>query len=351
MKKIFTILSLASLAIGLLGSCTKDYSPELIPLDKVSMSIIPDYSDGSVYNCSDDGSFFLRVAVTPEKYLGKFSNDGKYIYRADFRKVTTRAESEEGSDFSAVGEVTAAFEDEGYMTVAFTIGSVEATDMLLNDYAVSFSIRDRDGGEGVSTAFVPVSKYSGGGYGGVEMKTMSVGNKTVILKLSDEEGIFADVKEVLARSPEGSKLFIWASSYKKMAFALRLEDGTVIKPQNFKDGQSTLKIYNVASDMTVILEYLKHTVTFNTGGHGTAPAPVVVLNETTFSKPEDPVAEGYFFCRWCSDPELTHEWDFTKDKVTEDLTLYAKWDPALGGDPSVDDWDDSDPEIHGKIGD
>ncbi len=253
MKRIsFIIAALAGLFCAV--SCNKNVPEELIPLDKVSMSIIPDYSDGSVNNCSDNGSFFLRVAVTPEKYLGKFSNDGKYIYRADFRKVTTRAESEEGSDFSVTGEVTAAFEDEGYMTVAFTIGSVEAADMLLNDYAVSFSIRDRDGGEGVSTAFVPVSLYDEGGYGGEDVLKVIVNSSTLSVKLSGEEGIDEDL--IVQASPKESSAIVRVASISGKPLVIRKEDGTIVVPEE-NGNRSTFVISDITSDITVTLAYAK----------------------------------------------------------------------------------------------
>lgn len=34
---------------------------------------------------------------------------------------------------------------------------------------------------------------------------------------------------------------------------------------------------------------------------------------------------GYVFDGWYTDTGLTHKWDFSKDRVTENVTLYAKW--------------------------
>ena len=253
MKRISLLIVVLAMLFGAV-SCTKDYSPEQNPLEKVSMAIIPDYSDGSVHTCSDDGSFFLRVAVTPEKYLGKFCNDGKYIYRADFRKVTTRAESEEGSDFLATGEVTAAFEDEGYLTVAFTIGSVEAADMLLTDYVVSFSIRDKNGSEGVSTAFVPVSLFDEGGYGGDDVIKVIVNSSTLSVKLSGEEGIDEDL--IVQASPKDSSAIVRVASISGKPLVIRKEDGTIVVPEE-NGNRSTFIIPNITSDITVTLAYAK----------------------------------------------------------------------------------------------
>ncbi len=44
-------------------------------------------------------------------------------------------------------------------------------------------------------------------------------------------------------------------------------------------------------------------------------------------RPEDPVREGYIFSGWFSDEALTTRWDFNRDVVTGDLSLYASWTP------------------------
>lgn len=47
-------------------------------------------------------------------------------------------------------------------------------------------------------------------------------------------------------------------------------------------------------------------------------------------EPINPTAFGYHFVGWYKDAECTQKWDFANDNVTEDTTLYAKWN-------SVDD--------------
>lgn len=67
MKGKLLAFVLAVLSMNMLVSCNKD---EIIPwqssLKEVSLSILTDFPDGSVYAPSDDGSFFLRIDVTPE---------------------------------------------------------------------------------------------------------------------------------------------------------------------------------------------------------------------------------------------------------------------------------------------
>ena len=43
------------------------------------------------------------------------------------------------------------------------------------------------------------------------------------------------------------------------------------------------------------------------------------------TKPEDPSKEGYTFGGWYRDEACEYKWDFSKDKVTGNTTLYPKW--------------------------
>lgn len=65
------------------------------------------------------------------------------------------------------------------------------------------------------------------------------------------------------------------------------------------------------------------TVSFNTNG-GSDISDITVENGGTISAPADPVREGYTFDGWYADKELTEEYDFGS-AVTENITLYAKW--------------------------
>lgn len=67
------------------------------------------------------------------------------------------------------------------------------------------------------------------------------------------------------------------------------------------------------------------TVTFDANGHGTAPAAVSAAKEAVITEPASPSEDGYTFTGWYKDKETTELWDFSKDKVTEDITLYAGW--------------------------
>lgn len=68
-----------------------------------------------------------------------------------------------------------------------------------------------------------------------------------------------------------------------------------------------------------------YTVTFHLNGYGTAIPQQTVTENGKVGKPEDPTAEGYIFAGWYADQELTTEWNFETNTVTDNTDLYAKW--------------------------
>lgn len=81
----------------------------------------------------------------------------------------------------------------------------------------------------------------------------------------------------------------------------------------------------IAADTTLYAKWDEiYTVTFNVGGHGTAPAAQKVENGGKATKPENPTAKGWRFDGWYTDEKCTAGYDFDK-AVTANTTLYAKW--------------------------
>ncbi len=65
-------------------------------------------------------------------------------------------------------------------------------------------------------------------------------------------------------------------------------------------------------------------IEFNTNG-GSEINSVTASYNTTIAKPSNPGKEHYTFIGWYKEAELTNEWIFESDKVTDHMTLYAKW--------------------------
>lgn len=83
----------------------------------------------------------------------------------------------------------------------------------------------------------------------------------------------------------------------------------------WKDGQWT-------EDATL------YTVAFDSnGGSAVNPAAGLRLNAKV-TEPAKPTKDGFTFGGWYKDSGLTDKWDFDKDVVTGDATLYAKWTEA-----------------------
>lgn len=66
------------------------------------------------------------------------------------------------------------------------------------------------------------------------------------------------------------------------------------------------------------------------GDFTSAPTDSNVEYNNTIKAPRIPFAQYYGFCGWYKDAACNDAWNFTNDKVTSNITLYAKWveDPA-----------------------
>lgn len=66
------------------------------------------------------------------------------------------------------------------------------------------------------------------------------------------------------------------------------------------------------------------TITFDSQG-GSEVASQKVMQGEKATKPANPTKEGVAFNGWYTSTEYAKEWDFEKDVVTADMTLYARW--------------------------
>ena len=82
----------------------------------------------------------------------------------------------------------------------------------------------------------------------------------------------------------------------------------------------------VEPEVPPIVEAEECSVTFETSG-GSKVDGTKVKNGEKVNQPSDPTREGYTFGGWYRKPSCleTDKWDFTKNNVTADITLYAKW--------------------------
>ena len=87
--------------------------------------------------------------------------------------------------------------------------------------------------------------------------------------------------------------------------------------------------YKAACQEVTVIISTDCTVHFETNGGTQIPDQTVRYGEKVL-RPEDPVREGYHVEGWYTDIDLKNPWDFEKDTVQGNLTLYVKW---AQGDP------------------
>lgn len=97
------------------------------------------------------------------------------------------------------------------------------------------------------------------------------------------------------------------------------KEATLTTPWNF-----STDVVTAATTLYAKWNPIPYTVSFNTDG-GTAVTPVQVNYNATFAAPTAPTKADVIFGGWYKEATLTTAWDFAVDVVTEDITLYAKW--------------------------
>lgn len=70
-----------------------------------------------------------------------------------------------------------------------------------------------------------------------------------------------------------------------------------------------------------------YTLTFDSqGGGDVAPISRIIVGDKV-TAPTAPTRQGYTLSGWYKEAAYKTEWNFTSDKSSRDLTLYAKWTP------------------------
>lgn len=100
-------------------------------------------------------------------------------------------------------------------------------------------------------------------------------------------------------------------------------------PIKILDGMIGLFVVMIIVFIIVFAIHGGYHVTFDTDG-GSEIAEQVVEYGACAETPEIPVKPGYTFVKWVTseDEYLAEVWDFSVNKVENDVTLYAVWEPA-----------------------
>lgn len=67
------------------------------------------------------------------------------------------------------------------------------------------------------------------------------------------------------------------------------------------------------------------TVAYDLNYQGSSPLTASATYNSLLSAPANPIRSGYTLGGWYKDQACTVPWDFSKDIVTSDMTLYAQW--------------------------
>ncbi len=86
---------------------------------------------------------------------------------------------------------------------------------------------------------------------------------------------------------------------------------------------------------------IEYTVKFQTYSE-TIIEEIKVKEGELISKPLNPFKEGKEFSGWYKDILCTESWDFEKDTVKKDMTLYAKWTSIQEDEPEEDIYDNEE---------
>ncbi len=108
---------------------------------------------------------------------------------------------------------------------------------------------------------------------------------------------------------------------------------------SLRDGTGSYKCD--ANEVTIVLS-TECTVSFNTNGGSEITDQTVQFGEK-INCPENPIREGYKFEGWYRDIYLSEKWDFEKDTVQGNLSLYAKWSKMDGMEETESDGNIVDP--------
>lgn len=90
------------------------------------------------------------------------------------------------------------------------------------------------------------------------------------------------------------------------------------------------------------------TVTYETNG-GSSITAATVDQGSKLTAPTAPTKSGYTFDAWYKDKDLKTKWNFSSDTVTENITLYAKWNSS--GTAATNDSTTNNSNSNPKAGD
>lgn len=295
------------------------------------------YNSGGIYSTNAAVTLYVQWkanssggGTTTKKYTVKFDGNGGI---GSMNSITCTVDS--NCTLSANGFNKSGSTFKNWNT------KKDGTGTSYNDKASVKNLATADGS--TVTLYAIWSTNSGGG--------TTTKKYTVKFDSNDGDGVTKDVTCTV-----GSNCILTKSGFTKDGFEFKgwntKKDGTGI---SYIDG-ATVKDLTTTGGATVTLyakwkqidvEVNTYKVTFKYNDNATDDL-VIEVDENDTIYEILPERDGYTFDAWYTDKELTKKYDFT-NKITEDITLYAKWFSSSASSPS----DKTDDEItnNSKTGD
>ncbi len=94
----------------------------------------------------------------------------------------------------------------------------------------------------------------------------------------------------------------------------------------YSDSMKSLKTWDKAEATKLYANWNSLTsVNFNSNGGSSIDLITNIIPGSIIAEPAIPYKEGCVFEGWYKDSEISVPWDFKRDKITSDMTLYANW--------------------------
>lgn len=117
----------------------------------------------------------------------------------------------------------------------------------------------------------------------------------------------------------GEFLGAFATPHSDSVFVKWLKDGNEVQGDNAEYND-----FDLGNDYDLIAVFSTATVSFDFH-NGSEVEEVIVNIGDKVSEPNKPTREGYIFGGWYRNTDYTERWDFEKDVVASNITLFAKW--------------------------
>ena len=161
----------------------------------------------------------------------------------------------------------------------------------------------------------------------VSTQSVTVNGHTVAVKLADDTPA-SEVMLNIYVERDTAKI----EAYSKLNHGLwcSMDDNGELSKIDVSNGFHTFTLSTISKDVVVTLGYINVSFDLNHSGMdakftGKPDDIKKVGYNAKITEPDRLFSDKYVFRGWYTDKECTKAWDFSTDKVTKSMTLYAKW--------------------------